>query len=186
MYDVNPLCSKDLYSDPKIQRIFKIYKGKFFSKHLFFIFIFKQLSSQHRMNRCEYWGPDGRLDTKVDPFDWCHISMSYASFVIIWHLMSYDAYDIEIWHKSNWSILVSKRPSGLQKSHLLIWQKLKNTYSCKCNDLHCGNQSANLRKLEGYYRKCLLHKTTAGLQVIFCLLKMTTIGRIYRCWLFYN
>ena len=25
--------------------------------------------------------------------------MSYASFVIIWHFMSYDAYDIKIWHK---------------------------------------------------------------------------------------
>ena len=50
--------------------------------------------------------------------------------------MSYDAYDIEIWHKSNWSILVSKLPSAPQQSHLFIRfcpkkclkiKKLKNT-----------------------------------------------------------
>ena len=32
-------------------------------------------------------GPDGRLDTKIDQIDLCHIFMSYAS---------YDAYDVEI------------------------------------------------------------------------------------------
>ena len=31
--------------------------------------------------------------------------MSYASFVIIWHFMSYDAYDIEIWHQSLTSMI---------------------------------------------------------------------------------
>ena len=79
------------------------------------------------MNVCDCWGPDGHLDTKIDKFDLCHIYMSYASYVIIWHLMSYDAYDIEIWQKSNWSILVSKRPSGPQQSHPIIRFWLNNS-----------------------------------------------------------
>ena len=48
------------------------------------------------------------------------------SFLIIWHFMSYDAYDIEIWHKSIWLILVSKRPSGPQQSHPFIRFWLQN------------------------------------------------------------
>jgi hypothetical protein len=49
--------------------------------------------------------------------------MSYASYVIICHIMTYDAYEIEIWHKSNLSILVSKWLSGPQQSHpfILFW-----------------------------------------------------------------
>ena len=109
---------------PKIQRIFKIYKGEIISDTYFNFFTFIKFSSQNRMNVCDCWGPDGRLDTKIDQFDLCHISMSYASYVKIWHIMSYDAYDIEIWHKSIWSILVSKRLSGPQQSLLFIrfWQ----------------------------------------------------------------
>ena len=80
------------------------------------------------MNGCDCWGPDGRLDTNIDQFEKCHISMSYASFFIIWHLMSYDAYDIEIWRKSNWSILVSKRSSGPQQSHPFICCWLENCF----------------------------------------------------------
>ena len=83
------------------------------------------------MNMCDCWGPDGRLDTKVDQIDSCHISMSYASFVIIWHFMSYDAYDIEIWHQSMWLILVSKRRSGPQQSHPFIWFWLRNCLKIK-------------------------------------------------------
>ena len=86
---------------------------------------------QNRMNGCDCWGPDGRLDTKIDQIDLCHISMSYASFVIIWHFMSYDAYDIKIWHQSIWSILVSKRPSGPQQSHPLIRFWLTNCLKIK-------------------------------------------------------
>jgi hypothetical protein len=39
------------------------------------------------------------------------------------HLISYDAYDIKIWHQSIWPILVSKEAYGPQQSHLLmqIW-----------------------------------------------------------------
>ena len=48
------------------------------------------------MNGCDCWGPDGRLDTKIDQIDLCHISMSYASYDIICHIMTYDIYDIEI------------------------------------------------------------------------------------------
>ena len=48
------------------------------------------------MKGCEYWGPDGRLDTRIDQFDLCHISMSYASYDIKCHIMTNDAYDIEI------------------------------------------------------------------------------------------
>jgi hypothetical protein len=55
--------------------------------------------SQIQMNGCDCWGPDGRLDTKIYQID---LSMSHASFIIIWHFMSYDAYDVKIWHKSIW------------------------------------------------------------------------------------
>ena len=80
---------------------------------------------------CDCWGPEGRLDTKIDKFDLCHISMSYASYVIICHIMTYDAYEIEIWHKSNLSILVSKRPSGPQQSHPFIRFWLKKNWKEK-------------------------------------------------------
>ena len=83
------------------------------------------------MNVCDCWGPDGHLDTKIDKFDLCHIYMSYASYVIICHIMTYDAYEIEIWHKSNLSILVSKRPSGPQQSHPFIRFWLKKTLKRK-------------------------------------------------------
>ena len=45
------------------------------------------------MTGCDYWGPDGRLDTKIDTFVLRHIYLSYASFVIICHIMTNDAYD---------------------------------------------------------------------------------------------
>ena len=80
---------------------------------------------------CDCWSPEGRLDTKIDKFDLCHISMSYASYVIICHIMTYDAYEIEIWHKSNLSILVSKRPSGPQQSHPFIRFWLKKNWKEK-------------------------------------------------------
>ena len=44
--------------------------------------------------------------------------MSYASYDIKCHIMMNEAYDIEIWHSSIGSTLVSKRPSGPQSSHL--------------------------------------------------------------------
>ena len=49
---------------------------------------------------------------------WCHTR----------HLMSNDAYDIKICHKSIWPILVSKEASGPQGSHLLIHFWLKNCF----------------------------------------------------------
>jgi hypothetical protein len=97
----------------------KLIKGKNF-RCIFKFFNFLNFLSQNRMNRHDCWGPDGRLDTNINEIDFCHILMSYASFVIIWHLMSYDAYDINIWHKSIWLFLVSKRPSGPQQSSLFI------------------------------------------------------------------
>ena len=53
-------------------------------------------------------------------------SMSYDSFISIWHFMSYDAYDIKIWYQSIRSILESKETSGAQEMHLLIRFKMKN------------------------------------------------------------
>ena len=51
---------------------------------------------------------------------------------VIWrhlrHLMSNDAYDIKIWHKSIWPILVSKEASGSQQFHTLIWFWLENCF----------------------------------------------------------
>ena len=116
---------------PKIQRIFKIYKGKKYSTLISSFFSFIKFVCQNRMNRSDCWGPDSRLDTKIDQIDLCHISMSYASYDIICHILTYDAYDIEIWHKSNWSILVSKRPSGPQQSHTFIRFWLENLIKVK-------------------------------------------------------
>ena len=104
----------------------KSIKGKF-CWHIFYFFIFKQIFNQNLMTGCDCWGSDGRLDTKIDQIDTRHIHMSYASYVIIWHIMTYDAYDIWIWHMSNLSILVSKRPSGPQQSHPVIRFWLKST-----------------------------------------------------------
>jgi hypothetical protein len=83
------------------------------------------------MNGCDCRGPNGRLATKIDQFDLCHISMSFASYDIKCHIMTNDAYDIEIRHKSNWSILVFKRPSGPQQSHLFIRFELTNCLDIK-------------------------------------------------------
>ena len=51
---------------------------------------------------------------------------------VIWrhlrHLMSNDAYDIKIWHKSIWPILVSKEASGSQQFHTLIRFWLENCF----------------------------------------------------------
>ena len=58
--------------------------------------MFKQLFSQQRMHGGDCCGPDGRLDTKNNQFDVCHISMSYASYDQKCHIMTYDAYDIYI------------------------------------------------------------------------------------------
>ncbi len=83
------------------------------------------------MNRCDCWGPDGRFDTKINQIDRCHIYMSYASYVIVWQIMTYDAYDIEIWHRSYWWILVSKRPSEPQQSHPFIRFQWKICFKIK-------------------------------------------------------
>jgi hypothetical protein len=57
-------------------------KGIFCLTCFYFFLIIKHLCSQNRMNRCDCLGPDVRLDTKIDQFDLCHISMSYASYDI--------------------------------------------------------------------------------------------------------
>jgi hypothetical protein len=60
-----------------------------------------------------------------------HISYFNVIFVIIWHFMSYDAYDIEICHKSYWSSLVSKWPSGPRQAHPFIGFWLNNCLKIK-------------------------------------------------------
>ena len=70
--------------------------------------------------------PDGRLDTNIHIFDLCHIYMSYLSYVIISHIMTYYTCDMEIGHKSNLLILVFKRLSGSQQTHPFIQFLLKN------------------------------------------------------------
>ena len=57
----------------------------------------------------------------------CHILMPYASFVIIWHLMSNDAYDTKMWQHSIWPILVSNKPCQTQQ-----WQQLIIFWLKKC------------------------------------------------------
>ena len=70
--------------------------------------------SQNRINLWDCWGPYASLDTNIGQIGWCHILMSYA------HMTSNDAYDINIWHRPIWPILVSKEASGSQQSHPLI------------------------------------------------------------------
>jgi hypothetical protein len=43
-----------------------------------------------------------------------------ASYNIKCHIMTNDAYGIELWQNLIWSILVSKRSSGPQQSHTII------------------------------------------------------------------
>ena len=61
--------------------------------------------------------------------------MSYTSFdviCVIWcHLMSNDAYDIKIWHKSILPILVSKVALGPQLYNLWVRFGLRNCYKMK-------------------------------------------------------
>ena len=90
------------------------------------------------MNACDCWGPDDRLETKISEIDISHIYVSYASYDIKCHIMTNDAYDIEIWHKSIWSILVSKRPSGPQQSHAFIRFWVKN--GLKIKRLKCASK----------------------------------------------
>ena len=111
--------SNSILLSKKIQRMNKCIKGKN-SGTFFNFFIIKKFFHKNQINGCDCWGSDGRLDTKIDQIGIRHISMSYASYDIKWHIMSYDAYDIEIWHRSTWSILVSKWPSEPQQWHLLI------------------------------------------------------------------
>ena len=56
----------------------------------FKFFIFKKNFSQNWIDWWDCLGPDGRLDTKIDQIDLCHIFLSYASYD------AYDAYDVEI------------------------------------------------------------------------------------------
>ena len=56
---------------------------------------------------------------------WCHTC----------HLLSNDAYDIKLWHKSIWPILVSKEATWPQWSHLLIHFAVQNNcFKIKKND----------------------------------------------------
>ena len=115
------------------------------SDPLFKFFILKQFVSQNRINGCDCWGPDASLDTKIDDIDSCHILMSYASYDIKCHIMTNDAYDIEIWRKSIWSILVSKEASGPEQSHPLIRFWLNNCFKIKM--LKIGSEFFSLYKL---------------------------------------
>ena len=50
--------------------------------------------SQNRMNGWDCWGPD----TKISQIDFCHIFISYATFVKQCHLMRNDSYEhMHIW-----------------------------------------------------------------------------------------
>jgi hypothetical protein len=54
-----------------------------------------------KINRLNYWGSHGSLDTNIGQIDLCRIFETYASFDIKWRLMSYDAYDIKNMTKFN-------------------------------------------------------------------------------------
>ena len=48
------------------------------------------------MQGCDSKSPDGHFDTKIDNIEIHHILMSYTSYVIKCHIMTYDAYDIQL------------------------------------------------------------------------------------------
>ena len=48
-------------------------------ERFFFFLIFKQIVFQKRMNGWDCWGPDDRLDTKIDQIDLCHIAREQRS-----------------------------------------------------------------------------------------------------------
>jgi hypothetical protein len=79
-YDVIPLCSKDLNSDPKIQMILEIYKGRISQTHFS---ILKEPFSQNRIHRCNCLGPEASLNIKIVQIGQCHILMSYSSLDVI-------------------------------------------------------------------------------------------------------
>ena len=66
------------------------------------------------ISRWDYWVPYASLDTNIDIFDWCHIFDVICVICVKCHLISNDTYDIKIWCKSIWPILVSNEGSGLQ------------------------------------------------------------------------
>jgi hypothetical protein len=64
------------FLDPKIQRILKIYKGKYFPTAFYFFYLKKKIS-QNWITWCICCGPDASVDPRMDDIDSCHILMSY-------------------------------------------------------------------------------------------------------------
>ena len=62
---------------------------------LFNYFILKKGLRWIQINGWDCCCPDASLDTKIGQIDLYQILMSYVYFDIIWHLMSYDAYDVK-------------------------------------------------------------------------------------------
>ena len=89
-------------------------KGGKIQTYFFIFFILKHFFNQNRIIRWYYWGPDSSLDTKLSEFELSHNFLSYASYDIKWHKMSYGAYDRKIWQNSISSNILSKEPFGPQ------------------------------------------------------------------------
>ena len=83
----------------------KLWKNVFLTKRNTFYFFLKNNILVSIGPGCFVWGPG--------PGSTAHIFMSYAPYDIKCHIMTNYAYDIEIWHKSIWSILVSKAVSAI-------------------------------------------------------------------------
>ena len=96
----------------------------------------KSLLRQKRTLWSDCCGPDGSGDTKIGQIGWCHIVMSYAHMT---SNVTYDAYDIKIWHQPFWPIWVSKEPSGPQQSHFWVGFCLKKYFNIQKWKIESGN-----------------------------------------------
>ena len=112
----------------------------------------------------ECWGLDISLDTKIGQINWCHVWMSYASFVIIWHFMSYDAYDINMWHESISKVPLS--PTTFKNLCNEVFEMFRKRYYLRIKKINevlgfkytCKNRrSQNVRK-SVRYKKHRMHK----------------------------
>ena len=120
---LNQDCYHNICAGQKIQRFskfIKLKKSRFYSDMIFNIYIFKQFLSPIRISGCNPCGPEASLDTKIGHIDLYLILKLYVLFDIKCHLISHEAYDIIIWHKLIWLIMVSKEASVPQELHPLL------------------------------------------------------------------
>ena len=91
---------------------FMVPVNKFFGDFLYEVLL--ELASQPWVNECAWCCIDVVLWMWTADLVLPLQGKEKKGTEIMWHLMSYDANDIKVWHKSIWSILVSTEPPGPQ------------------------------------------------------------------------